>query len=342
MTHGSSSTFYRSSLIACIWDFDKTLIPGYMQKPLFEAYGVDEKSFWKEVNALPDIYRNRGVPVSEDVMYLNHLLTYVKNGPLRGLNNKKLRALGSELRLYPGMPDFLQTLKDSVRLKEHYQKHDIHLEHYIISTGLAEMVRGSKISPFVDDIFGCEFVEEPLLPGFNTQAEFPLTNCETEISQIGRIVDNTIKTRFLFEINKGSNKNPNIDVNASIKQEDRRIPIQNMIYIADGPTDVPMFAVIRERGGKAFAVHAPDSESEFLQNDELLQTNRIDCYGPADYRPDTHTHRWLLMHVNKIAERIVLDHEQALKTRIVRPPTHNSEESHLRKVLPEQALLFDR
>jgi len=120
------------------------------------------------------------------------------------------------------------------------------------------------------------------------------------------------------------------------------IPIQNMIYIADGPTDVPMFAVIRERGGKAFAVHAPNSESEFLQNDELLQNHRIDCYGPADYRPNTHTHKWLLMHVHKIAERIVLEHEQTLKARMTRPPTHHTEELRIGKTMPEQASLFDR
>lgn len=329
-----------SHLIACIWDFDKTLIPGYMQKPLFAAYNVDEKRFWAEVKALPTIYRKRGIPVSEDMLYLNHLLTYVKNGPLRGLNNQKLRMLGAELELFPGLPDFFKSLKDCVRSKESYVRHDLHLEHYIISNGLAEMIRGSQIAPWAEGIYGCEFLEEPLLPGFDIQGEIIFSDETKEISQIARMVDNTIKTRFLFELNKGTNKNPAIDVNAAVPAEDRRILMQNMIYIADGPTDVPMFAVIRDRGGKAFAVHHPDNVQEFMQNDTLLESGRIDCYGPADYRPQSHTHRWIKMHVEKIADRIVEEREAALKMRISRPPYHGSTEGQ-RNGFIEQASLFE-
>ncbi|MGX8717291.1 MAG: haloacid dehalogenase-like hydrolase, partial [bacterium] len=144
--------------------------------------------------------------------------------------------------------------------------------------------------------------------------------------QIGRVIDNTSKTRYLFEINKGVNKNPSVSVNASIAQADRRIPIENMIYIADGPSDIPMFAVVKERGGKTFAVHASDSLREFKQNDMLLQNGRVDCYGPADYRPGTQTYRWLMMHVTEIAERLVQQEELQLKTRIHNPPPYRGEE----------------
>ena len=71
---------HRQNIVACIWDFDKTLIPGYMQVPIFEAFGIDEEQFWKEVNALPDIYAKRGTRVSYDTIYLNHLISFVKNG----------------------------------------------------------------------------------------------------------------------------------------------------------------------------------------------------------------------------------------------------------------------
>jgi hypothetical protein len=323
--------------MACIWDFDKTLIEGYMQNAIFETYGVDAKRFWTEVNALPAWYRKRGVGVSEDLMHLNHLLTYVKNGPLRGLNNRILRECGSRLRLCPGLPEFMDTLKRLVHDNEIYRRYNVELEHYVISGGLAEMIRGSPIASFVDGIFGCEFLEDPLLPRFDEQCELPLGR-EREIDQIGRIVDNTIKTRFLFEINKGSNKNPAIDVNASVQSSDRRIPMQNMIYIADGPTDVPMFAVIRERGGKAFAVHTPDSDGEFLQNDELLRSGRIDCYGPADYRPGTPTYRWISMHVGKIADRIVAENERELQSRIGPPPAHRHD-SQISEICVQTILL---
>jgi hypothetical protein len=310
-----------------------------MQEPLFKAYGVDEKRFWEEVNALPEIYRRRGVTVNEDIVYLNHLLSYVKNGPLRGLNNRQLRTFGAGLKLCPGMPDFMQVLREAVRSKEIYRKHNLCLEHYVVSTGLAEIIRGSPVMSQVEGVFGCEFIENPLLPGFDMQRELELGDEGTEIAQIGQVVDNTIKTRFLFEINKGSNKNPAIHVNASIDPEERRIPIQNMIYIADGPTDVPMFAVIRERGGKSFAVYDSDSESEFRQNDELLQNHRIDCYGPADYRSGTSTHQWLRMHVMEMADRLVEEREQFLKTYVTRPPTHVHREKD--PSCPRQTSLFE-
>ncbi|MDR0755870.1 MAG: haloacid dehalogenase-like hydrolase [Puniceicoccales bacterium] len=320
--------------MACIWDFDKTLIPGYMQKPLFDAYAVDEQNFWEEVGALSNVYRQQKIAVTEDLLYLNHLLTYVKTGPFRGLNNQKLRQLGAELTFFDGLPTFFQTIKDWVEKSEHFSTHAIKLEHYIISGGLAEIIRGSKIAPHVDGIFGCEFIEEPMLPGFLHQEILPIDSTYGEISQIARVVDNTMKTRFLFEINKGVNKHANLDVNAFMRPEDRRIPIENMIYIADGPTDVPMFSILKGRGGKTFAVHHPDNRQEFVQNDALLESGRVDCYGPADYRPGSLTYRWLTMHVEKIAERIVRSRETLLQSRVKKPPAFDDENSiaHLKQI----------
>lgn len=330
-----------SNLIACIWDFDKTLFPGFMQEPLFKVYGIDSQKFWQEVRTLPKVYARQNINVTEDFLYLNHLLSYVKNGCLRGLNNAKLRSFGAELQLFEGLPDFFKTLKVLVEEDKQFKKHNLRLEHYIISGGLTEMIRGSKIAPYVDGIFGCEFIEEPMLPGYLDQEYIPL-DTNKEISQIGRIVDNTSKTRYLFEINKGSNINPAVDVNSHMSLEDRRIPIKNMIYIADGPSDIPMFAVIKERGGKAFAVHNPKSKAEFMQNDLLLQNGRVDCFGPADYRPNTFTYRWLTMHVQKIAEDIVQEREQFLKNRIHNPPPHQTVEKQDNVVLQNQQIkLFE-
>ena len=321
----------QSTLIACIWDFDKTLIPGFMQEPLFKAFDLDSKLFWEEVNALSKVYAKKGIAVTEDLMYLNHLLTYVKSGLLRGLNNKKLRELGAELTLFNGLPEFFQNLKNLVKQDEVFQKYNIQLEHYIISCGLAEMVRGSKIAPYVDGIFGCEFIEEPMLPGFLSQRSIPVELGTSEISQIGRVIDNTLKTRYLFEINKGVNKNPLVNVNASMPREDRRILMENMIYIADGSSDIPMFALMKEHGGKSFAVYHPESMQEFMQNDILLSNGRVDYYGPADYSETSSTYRWITMHVRKIAEKIVMQREQDLQSKLSNPPPHRNKED----ILPE-------
>jgi len=311
----------RRRIIACVWDFDKTLIPGYMQEPLFRRFEIDGKQFWQEVNELPKIYNERGVHVSKDTVYLNHLLSYIKNGPLKGLRNSTLREIGGELIFCPGLPEFFQELKALTQSTPEYRKHDIQLEHYVISTGLAEMIRGSKIAPEVDGVFGCEFIEAPLPPHYLKQDELEIP-MDFEISQIGVMVDNTIKTRYIFEINKGSNKNPDIDVNAKMLHEDRRVPIENMIYVADGPSDVPVFSVVRRNGGRTFAVYDPSRENEFLQNDQLLQDGRVDSYGPADYTATSQTTRWLKMQVRRICDRLVEEGEAALALRVKKPPRH--------------------
>jgi len=314
-------TLNRRRIVACIWDFDKTLIPGYMQEPLFRRFGIDGKEFWREVNALPGIYGERGVRISPDTAYLNHLLSYIKNGPLKGLRNSDLQEVGAELDFYPGLPDLFRELRELTRSDARFRRHDIALEHYIISTGLAEVIRGSRIAAEVDGVFGCEFIEAPLPPHYLRQDELRIP-MEFEISQIGVMVDNTIKTRYVFEINKGSNLNSDIDVNAKMLPEDRRVPIENMIYIADGPSDVPVFSVVRRHGGKTYAVYDPSRESEFLQNDQLQQDGRVDSYGPADYTEKSQTARWIKMQVRRICDRVASEGEAALALRVKKPPRH--------------------
>ena len=316
-----ATTLFTQNTIACIWDFDKTLIPDYMQAPLFRRYGVDEAMFWSETNKLADHYRKRGYHLSPEIAYLNHLLTYVLAGRLGRLNNAILRECGREIQFYPGLPEFFPRTKKWVEEKPEYRKHDITLEHYVVSTGIAEMVRTSAIAAHVDGIWACEFVENPLQPGFLSQKEIPL-EADAVIAQIGMVIDNTTKTRALFEINKGTNKNPAIDVNSNIKPEDRRIPFQNMIYIADGPSDIPSFSVVKSGGGRAYAVYNPSHSGEFEQNDRLLQAGRIHGYGPADYTETSSTARWLRLHIHAICDRIVADGEHAVSQRTTKPPRH--------------------
>jgi hypothetical protein len=312
---------HSQNIISCIWDFDKTLIPGYMQSPIFTEYGIDEDLFWKETNMLPEYYSTIGQTISKDTCYLNHLLSYIYNGPLKGLNNKILRELGKKLKFYYGLPEFFNVVKNNIESNQDYKKANIIVEHYIISTGLGEMIRGSIIADYVESIFACELVEAVPPPYFTKQVELNLDH-DPEISQIGLIVDNTIKTRFLFEINKGTNKIPDIDVNAYIPEGERRIPFENMLYIADGPSDIPAFSVVKQWGGKTFAVYNPDSSKEFEQNDNLLQSNRIHGYGPADYRPSSSTYKWILLHVLKTADSIVEKQKSTLKNKIRQAPKH--------------------
>ena len=340
-----AATLFTQNIIACIWDFDKTLIPDYMQSPVFRRYGVDEATFWAETNALVENYRRRGYTLSGEISYLNHLLTYVLAGRMSGLNNVILGKCGAEIQFYPGLPEFFTASKSWVADRPEFRKHEINLEHYIVSTGLAQMVRGSAIAPHVDGVWGCEFIENPLQPGFLSQKELELS-ADAEIAQIGMVIDNTTKTRALFEINKGTNKNPAIDVNSKIAAEDRRIPFQNMIYIADGPSDVPSFSVVKGNGGLAYGVYNPAKQEEYAQNDRLRKAGRIDHYGPADYTASSGTSQWLRLQIQGICERIVRDREAAVSQRAAKPPRHltatPAEEAARRAVrAPEQAKFLE-
>ena len=316
-----ATTLFTQNTIALIWDFDKTLIPDYMQSPLFRRYGIDESIFWAETNAMMEQYRKRGYTLAGELGYLNHLLTYVQSGAMAGLNNKLLFECGADIKFYPGLPEFFERAKGFVQEKSKYVEHDISLEHYVVSTGIAPMVRGSAIAKHIDGVWACEFIENPLQPGFLKQKELSI-DATSEIAQIGMVVDNTGKTRAIFEINKGSNKNAAIDVNSKMAAEDRRVPLQNMIYIADGPSDVPSFSVVKGGGGRAYAVYNPAKPAEFEQNDRLQQSGRIHGYGPADYTAASSTMQWLRMHVHQICDRIVADREAAVAVKASKPPRH--------------------
>ncbi len=311
------------NIIACIWDFDKTLIPGYMQAPLFKHFNVDDRRFWEEVAQLPEAYRRAGLNlISSDTVYLNHILTYVKAGVFKGLDNALLRRLGAQLAFYPGLPEFFDELKRHVRRRPDFERHDIQLEHYIISTGLRQIILGSIVAPYVDGVWGCEFVEQPPPPGYLRRKGGHTTPEEGSVCQMAYVLDNTTKTRAVFEINKGSNKVPDIDVNARIPETDRRIPIPNMIYTADGPSDVPVFSVLNRFGGHTFAVYRRGSQEEFAQVNNLQKQGRVQSFGEANYTEGSQTAMWLKNAVSEIADRIVRSREQALGDKIGKPPRH--------------------
>ena len=316
---------FLQNIIACIWDFDKTLSPGYMQAPIFERYDVESQKFWKEVDELPAHYKKCGLDlISSDTLYLNHMLTYAQQGKFKALDNAALRALGGKIELYEGLPEFFDRIKTFVTARSEYRQHEIQVEHYIVSTGLRQMILGSRIAPFVDGIWGCEFIEDPPPPGYldKDRKKFRESNETKIISQIAYALDNTTKTRAIFEINKGSNKIPDIDVNAMIPDEDRRVPFQNMIYIADGPSDIPVFSLINRFGGRTFAVYRPGSNEQFSQVNNLQKQKRVQSFGEANYTEGSQTAMWIKNAVSEISDQIVKNRERALGDKIGKPPKH--------------------
>jgi hypothetical protein len=310
---------YTQTVVAFLWDFDRTLIPGNQQEPLFAAYGVDEQAFWMEVDGLVDYYAARGVVVARDVIYLLHIISYVQAGVFQGLTNARLRELGAHLEMAPGIPEFLQAAKERVAADPRFVAEGITVEHYVVSSGIRPIIEGSPIAPHLDGIWANTFLERLAPPGYRDRLD--VDRSSAEISHVGYMIDNTAKTRAIFEINKGVNLNPALDVNARMSGEQRRVPIQNMIYVGDGPSDVPCFSIVNERGGKTLGVYTTNPRNNFRGVRELQEQGRIQGMAEADFRPGAAAYLWLMDSVDQIADGIIADRARAFAD-IPRSPGH--------------------
>ena len=282
-----------SNIIAIVWDFDKTLVDGYMQDPIFDFYGVDAKTFWQEVNALPKKYfEEQGVKVNRDTIYLNQFIKYAKEGKFKGLSNDKLKEFGAKLKFYPGVPAIFEKTKTLIEKNTAYNDYDIKVEHYIVSTGMKKIIEGSSVMPFVKDVWGCELIEGKDEEG------------NSIISEIGYTIDNTSKTRALFEINKGVGINEGVEVNTKIPEKYRRVHFINMLYVADGPSDIPAFSVVNKNEGATFAVYPTGNLKAMQQVEQMRKDGRINMYAEADYSEGKTAHMWICNKIEEFAERI--------------------------------------
>lgn len=147
------------NIIAVIWDFDKTLIDGNMQDPIFEEYHIDKAKFWQHVNELPARYVKEGVKVNADTIYLNQFIKDAQKGIFKGLNNEKLKTFGQKQKYYHGVPEIFKNLQRVVEDNPKYREYNIRVEHYIVSTGMSAIIKGSAVMPYVEAIWGCDLIE---------------------------------------------------------------------------------------------------------------------------------------------------------------------------------------
>ena len=127
------------------------------------------------------------------------------------------------------------------------------------------------------------------------------------ISEIGFTIDNTSKTRALFEINKGVNSKDGregVKVNTKIPEELRRVHFINMVYIADGPSDIPAFSVVNKNNGATFAIYPKGDKKAMKQVEQMRVEGRINMYAEADYTEGTTAYMWICNKITEFAERI--------------------------------------
>jgi hypothetical protein len=286
--------------IAIVYDYDQTLSPAFMQDEVVcPAFGIDKKSFWRRCS---DLVRNDGY--DSELAYMKVLLDCLG---MDRPTNADLKKLGARLNFYKGLPEMFEEFQGRLLTAEQVA-HGITVEHYIISSGLKVLIEGSRLQPHVRAIFGCEFAEDD-----QGQITFPK-----------RVISHTQKTQYLFRINKGM-LDMSQDVNDHMDADIRPIPFPNMIYLGDGPTDVPCFTVMRKNGGEAIAVYNPDDPDRagFRKCYQLsTHADRVKHIAPSDYRPNTHLRMLLEQMVEEIANRMVEERRCAIETGTVPAPKH--------------------
>lgn len=287
------------NIIGIVYDYDQTLSPTYMQdEVLFPKFGINPAEFWKRCRKLVDEegYEN-------ELAYLKAMIDYLE---MDGPSNADLEKLGQGLKFFPGLPAMFDELETI--LSHEQRAMGVKIEHYIVSSGIKALLDGSELRPYVKEIFGCEFAE----------------NSAGRIAFPRRVISHTAKTQYLFRINKGM-LDPHEDVNDHMPDELRPIPFPNMIYLGDGPTDVPCFTVMKRFGGHSIAVYNPDDEtrSSFRKAFQLSGVaGRIKHIAPADYRAGSHLRLILEETILEIASRIVERRRRELVDNTVAAPTH--------------------
>ncbi|MDS1136723.1 HAD family hydrolase [Nitratireductor indicus] len=243
---------------AIVYDFDGTLSPGSMQQHSYlpEIGYADPSQFWEEVKE-----ETKQQDGDEILVYMQMMVRKSREPVTR----QRLRSHGSALPLFDGVISWFD------RMNTFAGERRISLEHYVVSSGLREMIEGCSIREQFAAIFASGFAYD-----HDGWAIWPSV-----------AVNYTNKTQFLFRINKGiSNTWDNVAINRWVPMSERAVPFERMIFIGDGDTDIPSMKMVRFQGGCAIAVFDPGEwPKQATQNKigRLIAENRANYVAPADY-----------------------------------------------------------
>ena len=254
---GCNNTLPKSDkpVVAICYDFDKTLSPdnmqaqGYLQAINYE----NQDEFWRETNEL----------ACRNEMDSNLAWMYLM---LRGARGKEifrrdmLERYGASVELYDGVTEWFD------RICRYGEECGVTVEHYIISSGLKEMIEGTCIGDKFTKIYASSFYYDE-----DGVAIWP-----------AQVVNYTNKTQFLFRISKGVLDVNDDAVNDYFAPDELRVPFKNMVYIGDSETDIPCMKLVNSYGGYSIGVYNPVTKDKSRVK-KLMDEDRIGYYAAADY-----------------------------------------------------------
>jgi hypothetical protein len=279
-------------IIPVFMDVDCTLLRGYMQRPLFAKYGINEREFWGEVQRVTQELRGRDYSVLEETVYLDVLLNFVHERavdgsapPLADLSNTVLYEMGAQLETFPGVEDFLRSLRtlpaECADLTGNRSFEQFRIDIYLVSTGFKKTVEGSVLGPLADDIFATEFSESRFVPGAHGQ---PGRLEETGVLQWPtHIMTHAGKTAAIHQVKKGVHRIEGRGVDDLVPREHWYCDPGNGFAFGDGASDVPMLSQIKAMGGTTIGVYDIEDGAKHAAAASLREQGRFDVLLPADY-----------------------------------------------------------
>lgn len=258
-------------IVAIMYDFDKTLCTRDMQEYTFiPSVGMEPHEFWNFTSEVTSAEKMDSI--------LTYMYCMVEKAHQSGnpLTRESLVACGKDIEYHPGVEDWFE------RINRYAEEAGVVVEHYVLSSGLKEIIEGTSIAKYFKKIYACEFLYK------DGQACWPKM-----------AVNYTNKTQFVYRINKGVlDINNDVDLNKSRPDDEKRVLFSNMIYIGDGLTDVPCMKLVKQSGGRSIAIYNP---GQYHNATPLLEHNRVDWMFEADYSKGSELDRTMELLLKNLA-----------------------------------------
>ena len=240
-------------VLAICYDFDKTLSPDDMQaQGYIQSVGYDVADFWRESNELAE-----DNDMDTNLAYMYKMIEKAQGSMV--VTREKLAEYGSRVSLFPGVRSWFE------RIRSYGAEHGVIVEHYIISSGLKEMIEGTEVakSGAFEHVYASSFYYDEW-----GVAKWP-----------AQVVNYTGKTQILFRIQKGVMDVNDSAVNDHFAPEDIRVPFRNIVYIGDSDTDVPCMKLVNDNGGYSIGVYNGEKTKVY----KMVRDGRIKYFTPSDY-----------------------------------------------------------
>ena len=267
-------------VLALCYDFDKTLSPENMQDGYIRSLGLDVDTFWSESNLLADKHH-----MDSNLAYMYKMIDEAVGKVIP--TQQHLRSYGQRVPLYKGLETWFE------RMNILGNKYEVQIEHYIISSGLREIIEGTSIAPYFKHIYASAFYyDERGVPRWPAQA-----------------INYTNKTQFLFRIEKGTLDINDNHVNKHFAEGELRVPFRNIVYIEASATDIPCMRLVNSLGGHSIGVYDRSNKKSKEQVYQMIKDKRIRYYVPTDYSKDSEMYKLIKSIIRKTAAYEVLENK---------------------------------